>query len=206
MGCGGWGHRPCSCRRHCGPRHNNTWADHSEPSDLRSNNPRRADDSSNGGDHHDGELFEQLAVALDSSWHPGALLPSGALCRIGIDAGREKEEEKIEGHSRQPACTRPRGGAYRGGAAGVIAHGSTIVGAHATIVGAHDRSDNGGNGSDGPNGHAHDGRDSRPNDANGCSYSNVSDACDAGHGWVRNASASSNGWWRLRDTGVATHI
>jgi len=155
-------------------------------------------------------------VALDPSWHSRALLPFGALWRriSSHDGRKEEEEEKIEGYSRQPACTRPCCGAYRRGAAGVIAYG-------ATAVGADGRADNGGDGSDGPNGNAHDGRkrlpaDSYPYssvrnasdecDADACARSNIHDAGDAGDWWVRNAGVSSNEWWRLRDAGVAPDV
>merc|ERR1711874_839369 len=156
--------------------------------------------------------------AVDPSWHPRALLPFGALWwRIGsLHGWKKEEEEKIAGYSRQPACARPRGGAYRRGAAGVIAYS-------ATVVGADGRADNGGDGSDGPNGHAHDGRKrcsddadsysyssvrnaSDDCDANACARRNVHDARDAGNRWVRNASVSSNGWRRLRDAGAAPDV
>merc|ERR1711874_948385 len=99
------------------------------------------------------------AVAVDPSWHPRALLPFGALWwRIGsLHGWKKEEEEKIAGYSRQPACARPCGGAYRRGAAGVIAYSPTVVGA---------------------NGRAHDGRKRRSDDVDSYSYSSVRNASD----------------------------
>merc|ERR1712032_625797 len=113
---------------------------------------------------------------------------------------RRKKVE--EGDARQRACSCACGVAHRRGAAGVVAHGTSAVGAvHGDADG---RTDNGRDGSDGANGHTYNGRDCcsddaadngrkcLPDDADSWAYSSFGDASDA-DGRTRNLSDADDG-------------
>merc|ERR1712032_1712100 len=124
-------------------------------------------------------------------------LLAGALRRrtCSLHGWQEKEEEIEEGDSRQRAFSSGCCIAGCRGAAGVIAHGTTAVGAI----------------SDDPDGCTNDGRDCSDG-ADSRAHSNVGDASDANRSdsdargrWDWRADGADNGWWRLRNAGDAFH-
>merc|ERR1712060_85763 len=141
-----------------------------------------------------------------------------ALCGGGLAAcmGGKKKKKKIEeGDARQRACS--CGVAHRRGGAGVVAHGTPIVGAvHDDADGS---ADDGGDGSDGANGHTYNGRDCRSDDAANAdgrarSFSDADDgkrngrpSCsNARDRWIWNTSSLCNahGGKRIRHSGDAS--
>merc|ERR1712032_1221464 len=137
-------------------------------------------------------------------------LLAGALRRrtCSLHGWQEKEEEIEKGDSRQRAFSSGCCSTSCRGAAGVVAHGTTAVGAISDDP--HGCTNDGGDCSDGPDSHAHNGGDCRPDGADSCAHSNVGDASDANGSdsdargrWDWRADVADNGWWRLRNAGDA---
>merc|ERR1712032_1014728 len=127
--------------------------------------------------------------------------------------GKKKKKKIKEGDPRQRACFCACGVAPFRGAAGVVAYGTSVVGA--VRDDADGSTDDGGDGSDGANSHTYNGRDCRSDDAANAdgrarSFSDADDGKRNGNSsgsnardrWVWNASSLRNarGGKRVRHT------